>query len=62
VEQQGFAPLFVPISKSTSTEEAAAGAVSQLGYIPDRIVIQKIGLDAPVVVENTITAKSMGRK
>ena len=47
VEQEGFAPLFIP--KTTANIAAQEGnQPSNQIYVPDRIVIDKIGLDAPV--------------
>ena len=47
VEQEGFAPLFIP--KTTTNIAAQEGnQPSNQIYVPDRIVIDKIGLDAPV--------------
>ena len=58
VEQENFAPLFIPVTRASSTEEAeSAAAISQPGYIPERIVIEKIGLDAPVIVAQTVNAE-----
>lgn len=46
VEQEGFAPLFIP--RSTADDQTEEAAADSHVYIPDRIVIEKIGLDAPV--------------
>jgi len=58
VEQEGFAPLFIPVTRSSASDltagEASADAVSQMGYIPERIVIEEIELDAPVKIARTI--------
>lgn len=55
VQQEGFAPLFIPksISDEKDTEEEANQTVNTL-HIPDRIVIEKIELDAPVKSAETI--------
>ncbi len=63
VEQDNFAPLFIPVTRASSTEEAESDvAVSQPGYIPERVVIEKIGLDAPVIVAQTVNAEVDGQK
>ena len=63
VEQESFAPLFVPVTHAAAGEEAEnAAAVSQPGYLPERIVIEKIGLDAPVIVAQTVNAEMDGQE
>jgi LPXTG-site transpeptidase (sortase) family protein len=51
VEQESFAPLFIP---KTSAEEAGTSNVSTTPDVPERIVIEKIGLDAPVELAKAI--------
>ncbi len=56
VEQEGFAPLFIPVTRSSTitTDEEPNDSTSQMGYIPERIVIENIELDAPVKIARTI--------
>lgn len=48
VEQEGFAPLFIPRTTSANQGDDEDNQDSSQLYIPDRIVIEKIELDAPV--------------
>lgn len=59
VEQEGFAPLFIPVTHAqTSSEET----ISTNAFVPERIVIEKIGLDAPVEVAHTINVDVDGQE
>jgi LPXTG-site transpeptidase (sortase) family protein len=60
VEQEGFAPLFVPITSTTASE--TTDSVSQKGYIPERIVAEKIGLDAPIIISPAINVTVDGQE
>ena len=51
VDQAGFAPIFIP---RTSAVEVHPEEVSASPFIPDRIVIDQIGLDAPVKIAQFI--------
>ncbi|BBB49641.1 sortase domain-containing protein [Pelolinea submarina] len=63
VEQEGFAPLFIPITRADgSSETYQDGGVSSNAFIPERIVIEKIGLDAPVEVAHTINVDVDGQE
>ena len=57
VEQESFAPLFIPKSSEVETEE---DKVSVSPDIPERIVIEKIDLDAPVKLAETINVSVDG--
>ena len=59
VEQEGFAPLFIPVTRAqTSAEEG----ISTDAFAPERIVIEKIGLDAPVEIAHTIDVDVDGKE
>ncbi len=59
VEQEGFAPLFIPVTHAqTGLEETT----STNAFIPDRIVIEKIELDAPVEEAHTIDVDVDGQQ
>jgi sortase A len=47
VEQEGFAPLFIPKTTANVAAQEDGQPANQI-YVPDRIVIDKIDLDAPV--------------
>ena len=51
VDQQGFAPLFIP---KEAAEELPENQASQSLDIPERIVIEKINLDAPVKMARSV--------
>lgn len=51
VDQAGFAPIFVP---KPSTEDVAYVPQTLAPDIPERIVIDEIGLDAPIEIANSI--------
>ena len=59
VEQGGFAPLFIPV---THAETSADENISTNAFTPERIVIDKIGLDAPVEVAHTIDVDVDGQE
>jgi LPXTG-site transpeptidase (sortase) family protein len=54
VEQEGFAPLFIPKTTNGTPESAEGDRAVSKAYIPERIVIEKIGLDAPVKTAEAI--------
>ena len=51
VDQAGFAPIFIPREVASDIHPPE---VSSPLYIPDRIVIDQIGLDAPVKIAQSI--------
>jgi len=51
VDQQGFAPIFIP--KEASSEQISVDIASD-PTIPSRILIDKIGLDAPVKIAQSV--------
>ena len=45
VEQEGFAPLFIPVTRADSSAETSPDeGISSNAFIPERIVIEKINL------------------
>ncbi len=60
VEQDGFAPLFIPVSQSAPASQAVDSAAAK-GFSPERIVIDKIGLDAPVISAVSMNASVDGQ-
>ncbi|MDK2981223.1 MAG: hypothetical protein PWQ55_1570 [Chloroflexota bacterium] len=59
VDQEGFAPLFIPVTRAASTTEEQ---VSTNAYPPERIVIDKIDLDAPVEVAHHLNVDMDGQE
>lgn len=63
VEQEGFAPLFIPVTRASSPSESEVDNPSAAStYKPERIAIDKIGLDAPVEVAHTINVNVDGQE
>ena len=63
VEQEGFAPLFIPVTRADSSAETSLDeGISSNTFIPERIVIEKINLDAPVEVAHTINVDVDGQE
>lgn len=57
VEQEGFAPLFIPGTIDDIHQIKADSEQDTVNiYIPERIVIEKINLDAPVKTAETLNA------
>jgi len=59
VEQEGFAPLFIPVTRAQNGSEETT---STNAFIPERIVIEKIRLDAPVEEAHTIDVDMDGQQ
>ena len=59
IDQEGFAPVFIPSGGESASMIIEPLAESAL--IPDRIQIEKIGLDAPVKVAETIEVRIDGK-
>jgi LPXTG-site transpeptidase (sortase) family protein len=64
VEQEGFAPLFIPVTHAERDTgiESADESISTNTFTPERIVIEKIGLDAPVEMAQTINVDVDGQE
>ena len=58
VDQQGFAPIFIP-AEAAGQDEALQQTISP--NIPERLVIDKVGLDAPVVLAKSIEVNVEGK-
>jgi len=58
VDQQGFAPIFIP-AEAAEQDEALQQTISP--NIPERLVIEKIGLDAPVELARSIEVSVEGK-
>lgn len=52
VDQEGFAPVFLPVPDDTTAIDQ--GSHTSPEYIPDRIVIEEIELDAPIVIADSV--------
>lgn len=59
VDQQGFAPIFVP---KPSAGEGAPAVQPESPNIPERIIIEGINLDAPVEVAKSANVKIAGEE
>ncbi len=58
VDQQGFAPIFIP-QEAANQEDTLQQTISP--NIPERLVIEKIGLDAPVHLAESIAVNVDGQ-
>jgi LPXTG-site transpeptidase (sortase) family protein len=58
VDQEGFAPIFIP-AEAAGQDEGLQQTISP--NVPERLVIDKIGLDAPVQLANSIAVNVDGK-
>ena len=53
VDQEGFAPVFIPSADGSQPDKA--GLPAEAVNYPERILIEEIGLDAPVIIADSVT-------
>jgi LPXTG-site transpeptidase (sortase) family protein len=58
VDQEGFAPIFIPVEAAVQ-DETLQQTISP--NIPERLVIEKIGLDAPVELAKSVAVNLDGK-